>query len=206
MGFYATHVLPRLVDLGCSSKLIAAERARCLAGVSGRVIEIGFGSGLNLPHYPPAVERCVGIDPSGQAAKLARGRIAAAPFPVEVLPLSAEKLPAEDHAFDAAVSTFSLCTIPDAGAALAEVRRVLEPGGRLFFLEHGRAPDASVRRWQRRLNGLQGRLFGGCHLDREIDRLVAGAGFEIEALDAHYGRGAPKPFAFLYGGVARRVG
>jgi ubiquinone/menaquinone biosynthesis C-methylase UbiE len=195
--------LPRLIDLGCSSKELAAERARCLAGVSGRVIEIGFGSGLNLPHYPPAVARCVGVDPSGQAAKLARARIAAAPFPVEVISLSAEKIPAEDHAFDAAVSTFSLCTIPDARAALAEVRRVLVPGGRLFFLEHGRAPDAGVLRWQRRLNELQGRLFGGCHLDREIDRLIADAGFEIETLDAHYGLGAPKPFAFLYRGVAR---
>jgi ubiquinone/menaquinone biosynthesis C-methylase UbiE len=205
MGFYANHVLPRLVDLGCSSKELAAERARCLAGVGGRVIEIGFGSGLNLPHYPRAVGRCVGVDPSGQAAKLARKRIAAAPFPVEVIASSAEKIAAGDHTFDAAVSTFSLCTIPDGRAALTEVRRVLAPGGRLFFLEHGRAPEDEIQRWQRRLNGIQGRLFGGCQLDRDIARLITNAGFEIEALDAHYGLGAPKPFAFLYRGVARRI-
>jgi ubiquinone/menaquinone biosynthesis C-methylase UbiE len=202
MGVYDDWVLPRLINLAMGTRDVAEERAKALAGVQGRVLEVGFGSGHNLPHYPAAVKGVVGVDPSGESAKLARKRIARAPFPVEFLPLSGEQLPAPDGSFDSVVSTFTLCTIPDPLAALRQMRRVLAPGGRFFFVEHGRADDPKVRRWQDRLNGAQQWLFGGCNLNRPMDQLITEAGFELESLERYYARG-PKFMAHLYRGIAR---
>jgi ubiquinone/menaquinone biosynthesis C-methylase UbiE len=203
MSFYEQHVLPHLLNVFMNTKAVAAERKRCLEQVKGTVLEVGFGSGLNLPHYPRTITKVVGIDPSERSATLAKRRIAAAPFPVETIGLSAEKIPAAVGSFESVVSTFTLCTIPDVGNALSEMRRVLRPDGRLYFVEHGRADDPKVVRWQRRLDSMQQRLFGGCHLDRQIGMLIEDAGFEIEHLENAYLKGAPRFGGFLYRGVAR---
>jgi ubiquinone/menaquinone biosynthesis C-methylase UbiE len=202
MGVYDDWVLPRLLNVGMGTRLVAEERQKALAEVAGSVLEVGFGSGHNLPYYPAGVRKVVGVDPSGESAKLARKRIARAPFPVELLPLRGEEIPAEDGSFDAVVSTFTLCTIPDVGTALRQMRRVLKPGGRLFFVEHGRSDEARVQRWQDRLNGVQRYLFGGCNLNRAMDQLIADAGFELERLERYYATG-PKPVSYLYRGIAR---
>jgi ubiquinone/menaquinone biosynthesis C-methylase UbiE len=202
MGVYDDWVVPRLLDLGMGTSAVAEERARALAGVGGRVLEVGFGSGHNLPHYPAAVERVVGIDPSGESAKLARKRIARARFAVELLPLRGEEIPAPDGSFDSVVSTFTLCSIPDPLAALRQMRRVLTPEGRFFFLEHGRSAEPGVRRWQDRLNGAQRWLFGGCNLNRPMDALIVEAGFALESLERYYAKG-PRPMSYFYRGVAR---
>ena len=204
MGFYETRVLPHIINLAMNTKAMREERERCLSTVSGAVLEIGFGTGLNLPHYPRAVTKVVGVDPSERSATLARKRIAAAPFPVETIGLSAEKLPVEDESFASIVSTFTLCTIPDVAGALLEVRRALSPEGRFYFVEHGRAGDPKVVRWQDRLDGLEQRVFGGCHLNRRISTLIQQAGFTIERLEHDYLKDAPKFAGFLYRGVARR--
>ena len=204
MGFYENRVLPHIINLAMNTKAMREERERCLSTVSGAVLEIGFGTGLNLPHYPRAVTKVVGVDPSERSARLARKRIAAAPFPVETIGLSAEKLPVEDASFAAIVSTFTLCTIPDVAGALLEVRRALSPEGRFYFVEHGRADDPKVVRWQDRLDGLEQRVFGGCHLNRRISTLIEQAGFTIERLEHDYLKDAPKFAGFLYRGVARR--
>jgi ubiquinone/menaquinone biosynthesis C-methylase UbiE len=175
-----------------------------LKSITGTVLEVGFGTGLNLPHYPREVTKVVGVDPSETFARLARKRIAVSPFPVELIGLSAEKLPLPDASVESIVSTFTLCTIPDVAGALLEMRRVLLPGGRFYFVEHGRADDSRVERWQRRLNSIQQAVFGGCYLNRHISALIEEAGFEIERLDKGYLRGAPKFGGFLYRGVARR--
>ena len=204
MGFYGEHILPRMLNLVMTTKAIREQRQHCLEHVSGDVLEIGFGSGLNLPYYPPTVTKVVGVDPSHTAATLARKRIAASPFNVEFVGLSAEKIPVADASFDSVVTTFTLCTIPDVDNALREMRRALKPGGRLYFVEHGRAIDPAVERWQLRLNGIQQKLFGGCHLDRRISQMISDAGFEIERIENSYLKGAPKFGGFLYRGVARR--
>jgi len=205
LSFYETRVLPHLLNVSMKTKALEAERRRCLEPVKGTVLEVGFGSGLNLPHYPRSVTKVVGIDPSERSAKLAKRRIAAAPFVVETVGLSAEKITVADGTFDSVVSTFTLCTIPDVMNALQEMRRVLRPDGRLYFVEHGRADDPNVVRWQERLNFLQQRVFGGCHLDRRIATLIENAGFQIEHLENGYLKGAPKFAGFLYRGVARRA-
>jgi ubiquinone/menaquinone biosynthesis C-methylase UbiE len=204
MGFYEDHVLPHLVNVAMSTKGVRDERRRCLEAVSGEVLEIGFGTGLNLPFYPAGVTKVVGVDPSTTSARLARKRIAASSFPVEIVGLSAERLPVDDGSVMTVVSTFTLCTIPDVSQALRDVRRVLRPGGRLHFVEHGRSDDERVRRWQTRLNGVQKKVFGGCHLDRPMAELIARAGLEIERLENDYLEGAPKFGGYLYRGVARR--
>jgi ubiquinone/menaquinone biosynthesis C-methylase UbiE len=181
------------------------ERARCLDGVSGTVLEIGFGSGLNLPHYPREVTKVIGVDPSHTSARLARTRIAAAPFPVELIGLTAETIPVADASVDAIVSTFTLCTIPDVAGALTEMRRALKPEGRFYFVEHGHDDDSRVARWQDRLDGFEQKMFGGCHLNRDISTLIRRAGFDIERLDHAYLKGAPKFAGFLYRGVAKRT-
>jgi ubiquinone/menaquinone biosynthesis C-methylase UbiE len=203
MGFYGDCILPHIIDFAMSTKAIMDERRRCLEPVGGVVLEIGFGSGLNLPFYPAAVTQVIGVDPSSTSARLARKRIEAAPFRVELIGLSAETLPMEDRSVDTVVSTFTLCTIPDPASALREMRRVLKPGGRFHFVEHGRADDPGVARWQQRLNGIQQALFGGCNLNRPISTLVERAGFEIERLENDYLKAAPKFGGFLYRGVAR---
>jgi ubiquinone/menaquinone biosynthesis C-methylase UbiE len=203
MAFYSDWVVPRIINLAMGMSFLTEERKKCLAGVRGKVLEVGFGSGHNLPWYPAAVERVVAVDPSTEGAKLARKRIAAAGFPVEYVPLQGERIGAPDASFDSVVSTFSLCTIGDPAAALAQMRRVLKPEGKFFLVEHGRSADASVQRWQDRMNGFQKALCGGCNMNRDIERLVRDAGFVFEQVDKYYLEGQPKLTAFLTRGVAR---
>jgi ubiquinone/menaquinone biosynthesis C-methylase UbiE len=203
MGFYADHIEPALVSFACASPAIARERASVAPEASGVVLEIGFGSGYNAPLYDPAkVKRLIGLEPSAGMRRRAGKRVAALEFPFEWLDLCAEEIPLADGAVDTAVVTFTLCTIPDPARALRGVRRVLKPGGRLLFLEHGAAPDPGVRRWQDRLNPIWGKLGGGCNLTREPLRLIETTGFRIDRSDQHYARGAPKFAGFLTRGVA----
>jgi ubiquinone/menaquinone biosynthesis C-methylase UbiE len=201
MGLYARHVLPRLIDRALQSSVVAAERAKLVPRASGRVLEVGIGSGLNLPFYRTTVQTLCGLDPSVELWRLAAARRGRTPFPIEFVGASAEQLPVPDASFDTVVTTFTLCTIPDPRAALGEIRRVLNPGGRLLFVEHGRAPDARVRGWQDRLTPVWRRLAGGCHLNRKIDDLIAAAGFSIVELDARYSA-FPKLLGYFFAGMA----
>ena len=192
MGIYGERVLPRIINVACGLKAVQPLRQRVCAGLEGEVVEIGFGSGLNIPHYPATVSRVAAVEPADLGWKLAEKRLRATQVPVERSGLDGQKLPFADHSFDSALSTWTLCTIPDVGAALREVRRVLRPGGTMHFVEHGLAPDEKVRRWQHRLDPLEQRLFGGCHLTRQPVELLKAAGFEIREVDVFYEDGAPK--------------
>lgn len=203
MGLWGEQVLPRITNKVLDNGQVARVRAQACAGLSGHVLEIGFGSGLNVPHYPATVTRVSAVEPSDVGWRLAGQRLHAAAVPVERAGLDGQALPFPDDSFDAALSTFTLCTIPDVAAALAEVRRVLRPGGSLHFAEHGRAWDEDVRRWQRRLEPVQKRVGGGCHLSRPIDELVTAAGFTVERLDQRYLDKEPRFVGALYEGLAR---
>jgi ubiquinone/menaquinone biosynthesis C-methylase UbiE len=192
MGLYGEHVLPRIVNAACGLKTVEPLRRRVCERLEGDVVEIGFGSGLNVPFYPEAVSRVAAIEPADVGWKLAQKRLNATSVPVERSGLDGQSLPFPDDSFDSALSTWTMCTIPDVDAALAEIRRVLKPSGTLHFLEHGLAPDERVRRWQHRLDPLQQRLFGGCHLTRPIVDLLTAAGFTITDVDVFYEDGAPK--------------
>jgi SAM-dependent methyltransferase len=198
---YEEHVLPRVIDKACASPGFAAPREATVAGTHGTVLEIGFGSGLNLAHYPAAVERLWAVEPAGRAVELAAARIDRAPFPVEVIGLDGQQLPVDSASVDCVVSTFTLCTIPDAQAALAEIRRVLRPGGTFHVLEHGLADDQRVQRWQQRLTPVQRAVAGGCHLNRHIPSLVEQAGFTWSTVERWYA-GRPRTLTLLTRGVA----
>lgn len=205
MGLWSDRLLPRLIDLGMGSKVLRAERPLCAGEARGRVLELGFGSGHNLPFYGEGVQEIVAVEPSALARRLSEGRRAASAIPVRFAELEGERLALPDASFDEAVCTWTLCTVPDPLAALHEVRRVLRPGGALRFIEHGLSSDPGVARWQRRLTPLQRRWAGNCHLDRPIDRLVRTAGFELSELATYYAEG-PRPMTYFYRGVGRAPG
>jgi ubiquinone/menaquinone biosynthesis C-methylase UbiE len=203
MGVYTEQVLPRIVDVACNLKESRAQRSRVCEGLAGEIVEIGFGSGLNVPFYPASVTRVAAVDPSGVGWKLAGKRLRDTSISVRRAGLEAETLPFPDNSFDAALSTWTMCTVPDISAALHELRRVLKPEGKLHFVEHGLAPDERVRRWQHRLNPLQKRLFGGCNLTRPVVELLRENGFAITELDVYYEKGTPKALGANSLGVAR---
>jgi ubiquinone/menaquinone biosynthesis C-methylase UbiE len=204
-SWYDRHVLPRLLECGCGLPMVRRQRAQVVPLARGRVLEIGIGTGLNLPHYDRTrVTRITGVDPALAMHPLARRRAAQAGLDVDLVALSAERLPLPDASFDTVVVTYSLCTIPQPLAALQEMHRVLAPDGRLLFLEHGRAPEASVRRWQDRLQPLWGHIAGGCHLGRDVPLLLGTAGFDAPDLHAAYLPG-PRPFTYHYWGEAMPV-
>jgi SAM-dependent methyltransferase len=190
MGFYRDRIVPSIIDVVMRNADAARRRAVLVPQARGRVLEVGIGSGLNLPFYSRDVTALVGVEPSAKLAAMTRRRTDGVPFPVEVIERSAEELPLEAGSFDSVVTTWVLCSIPDAVRALREMRRVLAPGGRLLFVEHGLAADAGVRRWQQRLNPVWRRISGGCNFDRGIDDLLARGGFRIAALDRFYLKGA----------------
>lgn len=202
MRLYNDRILPHLVQLAMRQEAFSSYRRRLIPSAQGRVLEIGVGSGLNLPLYTSAVTHVAGLDTSPRLLSMARRVHPGAAARTELIEGSAEALPVEDRSIDTVVSTWTLCSIPDVGAALHEVRRVLKPSGALLFVEHGRAPDARVRRWQDRLTPVWKRLAGGCHLNRPIRELVEDAGFRIERIETGYMQG-PKPMTFMYEGSAR---
>jgi SAM-dependent methyltransferase len=206
MGVWSDQVVPRLTDRALSAAAMDDPRAAVCAGLHGRVLELGFGSGLNLRHLPAAVTALDAVEPADVAWELSARRRARSRVPVHRGGLDGQRLAADDESYDAVLVTFALCSIPDAAAALAEVRRVLRPGGTLHFLEHGLAPDPGVAAWQRRLDPAQQRLFAGCHLSRDVPALVADAGLEVTDLDQRYlpGPRIGRPWSYGYLGRATR--
>ncbi|HMP59789.1 MAG TPA: class I SAM-dependent methyltransferase [Gemmatales bacterium] len=200
--WYRRLVFPLLCDLALDVPEVTRLRRSVLAGVEGEVLEIGFGTGLNAPCYPPTVRAITTVDPNVGMSRRARLRARSAGLDVRLHPLSGEKLPFPAGHFDCVVSTFTLCSIPNVGQALSEVRRVLRPGGRIVFLEHGICPDPGVRKWQQRLNGLEMRFLDGCHLDRDIRALVSAEPFASVEMAEFCLKGAPKTHGWLYQGVA----
>ncbi len=201
MGVYDDRVLPHLVNLTCGAKGMDRYRTRAIEGLAGEVVEIGFGTGLNAPHYPPEVTRVWAVEPSLRSRDLARDRIRASATRIEHVGLDGQHLPLPDDSCDGALSTFTLCTIPDPQLALAEMRRVLRTGAELHFLEHGLAPDTSVARWQSRIEPWQKRLAGGCHLTRDATDMITEAGFTDLRITTRYVKG-PKPWSYFSYGVA----
>lgn len=201
MGIYAERVLPRLVDWTCGSPGMERWRAKAIEGLHGEVVEIGFGTGLNIPVYPAEVTKVWAVEPSERARELARRRMAASQVPVEHVGLDGQHLPLSDDSCDAALATFTLCTIPDPMLALSELRRVLRTGARIHVLEHGAAPDESVARWQVRIEPWQKRLAGGCHLTRDVTTMLADAGFVDIEIASRYVKG-PKPWSWFSFGQA----
>ena len=202
MGFYDEQIVPRGIDWVMSWEVYSVQRKRALQDVRDTVLEVGFGSGLNLPFYPEGVDKLYALDPSRVGRRLARRHIRRAPFPVEFVDLNPDgTIDFPERAVDAVVTTWTLCTIPDVVSALNEFQRVLKPGGQYLFLEHGRAPDASVARWQDRWNPCQKMLCGGCNVNRQIDRLILDAGFEMQEYDNFYMQG-PKLLTYHYRGRA----
>jgi ubiquinone/menaquinone biosynthesis C-methylase UbiE len=201
MGLYENWVLPRLLDLAMRNQILDTYRHSAITPARGLVLEIGVGSGVNLPLYGPAVARVIGLDPSPRLLRLASRRAADAIVPVSLLRASAEHLPLADAVFDTIVMTWTLCSIPNPIAALAEMRRVLKPGGRVLFVEHGLSPEFRIARWQHRLTPCWKRISGGCHLDRKTDELIRTAGFQIDAVETGYMKGL-KPWTFMYQGSA----
>jgi ubiquinone/menaquinone biosynthesis C-methylase UbiE len=191
------------MDRVLNTSTVDARRAKLCQGLQGRVLEIGFGSGLNLRHYPAEVTEIFVVEPSASAMRLAEPRMSSVSTSVKLVGIDGARLDLPDRSVDCVLSSYTLCTIPDVDAALQEIHRVLKPEGALHFLEHGRAPTESVRRWQRRIHPLHSRMVGGCHINRPIDELIAHAGLMISELETGYGDG-PRPFSYLYRGRALR--
>jgi ubiquinone/menaquinone biosynthesis C-methylase UbiE len=203
MGLYADQVVPRLTDLVMRRGELTPIRARVAASLEGDVLEVGFGSGLNVPHYPAAVARVRAVDPATVGRRLAARRVASSTVPVEYVGLDGQAVPLASASIDHVLVTWTLCSIPDVDRALREIRRVLRPGGLFHFVEHGRSPDREVAGWQDRLTPFQRRLAGGCHLNRPVDQLVLNCGFKLIRLENYYAKG-PRPFAYMFEGVAAR--
>jgi ubiquinone/menaquinone biosynthesis C-methylase UbiE len=202
MGLYSKYILPKVVHLTCGMKPNMRQREKVVPLARGRVLEVGIGSGLNLPFYDRTkVTRVWGLDPSREMMRMARTAAQAVPFDVEFIGLPIEEIPLDDSAVDTVVVTYTLCTIPDTERALRQIGRVLKPGGELIFCEHGLAPDAGVRRWQDRINPIWKRLGGGCHLNRDIPELIRRGGFRIQGLETMYLPGW-RPASFNYWGTA----
>jgi ubiquinone/menaquinone biosynthesis C-methylase UbiE len=201
MGFYDRRIVPRLIDLAMRNQRLGPYRQRTIGAARGFVLEIGVGSGLNLPLYGSAVDRICALDPSRELLQLATRRMEVAVVPVWLMRASAERLPFADASFDTVVTTWTLCSIPDPLTALTEMRRVLKPGGNLVFVEHGLSPEPPVARWQHRLTPCWKHISGGCHLDRKMDELIRAAGFRLDAVETGYMKG-PKLGTFMYQGQA----
>jgi ubiquinone/menaquinone biosynthesis C-methylase UbiE len=202
MGFYDAWLFPRVLDLVMQQKQMIPFRKRVGEAASGRVLDIGIGSGLNLPFYRQQADHVYGVDPSAELLQFAEARARETKVPVELLRGSGEALPLDDKCVDTVVMTFTLCTVNDTARTLAEIRRVLKPGGVLLFAEHGRVPEISVARWQDRLTPIWKRVAGGCHLNRKPDDLMQAAGFQIEKLETSYLK-APRAMGYVYSGSAR---
>ena len=205
MGLYGKYVLPRVVHLACSARPNMRQREKLVPLASGRVLEVGMGSGLNLPFYDARrVTKVWGLEPSPEMSKMASAAVEAVAFDVEFVSAGGEQIPLDSESFDTVLMTFTLCTIPDAERAMREIARVLKRGGQLLFCEHGAAPDAGVRRWQNRIDPLWRRLAGGCHLNRDIPGLIRRGGFEITRMDTMYIPGW-RPASFNYWGAAAKA-
>lgn len=204
MAFYQRHILPWMLHLSMKHKDATRHRARVVPAARGRVLEVGIGSGLNLPFYRSEIEAVYGMDPSDKLLSMARKAAKGASFPVELINRSAEEIPFGDGAFDSVVTTWTLCSIPDASKALSEMRRVLKPDGELIFMEHGLSSEPPVQIWQDRLNPLWRRCAGGCNLNRRIDELIRAAGFAIGHLNTGYLVKGPRPLTYQYEGRAQR--
>lgn len=203
MGFYEQRILPKLINNACAAPPILQQREKVVPQAHGRILEIGMGSGLNLPFYDPEkVEMVFGLEPSEGMRKLAAPAAEAAPFEVRFLDLPGEEIPLEDNSVDSIVLTYTLCTIPDGPKALEQMRRVLKPGGVLLFSEHGKAPDAGIEKWQNRVNPIWKRIGGGCHINRPIDTMIQSAGFKMDDLFTLYLPSTPRIFGFNYWGQA----
>ncbi len=201
MGIYQRQVLPRVIDRLLSTGEVMKYRSQTVVGLHGKVVEIGFGSGLNVDLYPSEVKTVYAVDPATVGQKLAADRVADTHVDVQYVGLDGQSLPLDDESCDAALSTYTLCTIPDVQLALSEVMRVLKPGARFHVLEHGLAHEHGVSKWQARLTPIQKRIGDGCHLNRDHRSMLGEAGFEIESLDEWYAKG-PKPLSWLYRGIA----
>ena len=205
MGLYSKYVLPRVVHLACSARPKMRQREKLVPLASGRVLEVGMGSGLNLSFYDARrVTKVWGLEPSPEMSKMASAAVEAVAFDVEFVSAGGEQIPLDSESFDTVLMTFTLCTIPDAERALREIARVLKQGGQLLFCEHGAAPDAGIRRWQNRIDPLWRRLAGGCHLNRDIPGLIRRGGFEITRMDTMYIPGW-RPASFNYWGAAAKA-
>jgi ubiquinone/menaquinone biosynthesis C-methylase UbiE len=204
VNLYDSQVVPRIVSMVCGSSFFDQWRRRVCAGLSGDVVEIGFGAGANVTYLPSSVRRVVAVEPAGVARRLAEPRISTAATPFTFVDVTAGKMPLADDSFDGALCTFTLCTVEHPDVVLGEIRRVLKPGSTFHFLEHGLSPDARTATWQRRLNGLEQRVAGGCQLTRDPEALIRAAHFEIEWCEKRYA-GGPRPWSYFTVGVARKA-
>ncbi|MBU3070773.1 class I SAM-dependent methyltransferase [Aestuariicella sp. G3-2] len=203
MSFYDDRILPHLINFACGTKPVLKQREKIVPQAEGRILEIGMGSGLNIPFYQPEkVDKVWGLEPSEGMREKARPRVEAAPFELEWLDLPGEEIPLDDNSADTVVLTYTLCTIPDWLKAVQQMRRVLKPGGKLLFSEHGKAPDEAVRRWQNRINPYWNKIAGGCHLNRDIPLMLQEGGFQLKELETLYVPKTPKTMGFTYWGFA----